>query len=259
MSCTRALGETRLRASPRMRPPCHLSDSGAALTSMLSASLPRCGCVGSQRNDPRSFVASCWPSLVCLNCLPCERLRSPTAFVFVAHESSRARAVDRRSGRSPGMAGIGLRPRSRTGALGHVQRSFSTEQPACCAALSDTRSTMGILTGGRRASLRPPSGRGVPREAVPAGSAFKVSTASALRSNWLACRWFASGRPRRLARIDCVFTALLGGPIRLNNWRRWVFNPACEAAGIVGATPHDLRHTAASLAVAAGANVKAVH
>lgn len=57
---------------------------------------------------------------------------------------------------------------------------------------------------------------------------------------------------------DLVFTAPKGGPIRLNNWRRRVFSPACEAAGIVGATPHDLRHTAASLAVAAGANVKAV-
>ena len=31
-----------------------------------------------------------------------------------------------------------------------------------------------------------------------------------------------------------------------------------EAAGLDGLTPHDLRHTAASLAVAAGANVKAV-
>jgi Phage integrase family len=30
------------------------------------------------------------------------------------------------------------------------------------------------------------------------------------------------------------------------------------AAGLDGLTPHDLRHTAASLAVAAGANVKAV-
>lgn len=57
---------------------------------------------------------------------------------------------------------------------------------------------------------------------------------------------------------DLVFSAARGGPIRLNNWRRRVFAPACEAAGIDNITPHDLRHTAASLAVAAGANVKAV-
>lgn len=64
----------------------------------------------------------------------------------------------------------------------------------------------------------------------------------------------AGGRDRN----DLLFPAPMGGPIRLNNWRRRVFAPACEAAGITGATPHDLRHTAASLAIAAGANVKAV-
>jgi integrase len=37
-----------------------------------------------------------------------------------------------------------------------------------------------------------------------------------------------------------------------------VFQPAAESVGLAGVTPHDLRHTAASLAVAAGANVKAV-
>ncbi len=57
---------------------------------------------------------------------------------------------------------------------------------------------------------------------------------------------------------DLIFAAPKGGPIRLNNWRRRVFDPACRAAGLVGFTPHDLRHTAASLAVGAGANVKAV-
>lgn len=64
----------------------------------------------------------------------------------------------------------------------------------------------------------------------------------------------AGGRDRD----DLLFPAPMGGPIRLNNWRRRVFAPACEAAGITDATPHDLRHTAASLAIAAGANVKAV-
>lgn len=57
---------------------------------------------------------------------------------------------------------------------------------------------------------------------------------------------------------DYVFRAPEGGPLRLRNWRRTVFDPACSEAGIVGLSPHDLRHTAASLAIAAGANVKAV-
>src|SRR5215207_2299429 len=37
-----------------------------------------------------------------------------------------------------------------------------------------------------------------------------------------------------------------------------VFDPAARDAGLEGLTPHELRHTAASLAVSAGANVKAV-
>lgn len=57
---------------------------------------------------------------------------------------------------------------------------------------------------------------------------------------------------------DLVFPAPQGGVLRLNNWRRRVFDPACERAGLVDLTPHDLRHTAASLAIASGANVKAV-
>ncbi len=37
---------------------------------------------------------------------------------------------------------------------------------------------------------------------------------------------------------------------------RWVFDPAAIAVGQAGLTPHELRHTCASLAIAAGANVK---
>jgi integrase len=37
---------------------------------------------------------------------------------------------------------------------------------------------------------------------------------------------------------------------------RWVFDPAATAIGAEGLTPHELRHTCASLAIAGGANVK---
>lgn len=57
---------------------------------------------------------------------------------------------------------------------------------------------------------------------------------------------------------ELIFPSHSGGAIRLNNWRRRVFDKACEEAGLVGFTPHDLRHTAASLAISVGANVKAV-
>lgn len=80
-------------------------------------------------------------------------------------------------------------------------------------------------------------------------------------------------------RDDLVFTDLRGGVLRNSNWRARVFDKAMAAAKAAaiaqrarevadtGAattpefptlTPHDLRHTAASLAVSAGANVKAV-
>lgn len=57
---------------------------------------------------------------------------------------------------------------------------------------------------------------------------------------------------------DLVFTAPHGGVLRLMGFRRRVFDRATEAAGLAGVTPHELRHTAASLAIASGANVKDV-
>lgn len=57
---------------------------------------------------------------------------------------------------------------------------------------------------------------------------------------------------------DFVFPAPRGGILLLRNWRRQVFDPAVRSAGLKNVSPHDLRHTAASLAVQAGAHVKAV-
>jgi len=89
----------------------------------------------------------------------------------------------------------------------------------------------------------------------------------------LAARMVGNGRD------DLVFTDRRGGVLRNSNWRGRVFKPAVVAlrtasierrAKEIAAngeaitpefptiTPHDLRHTAASLAVSAGANVKAV-
>jgi integrase len=60
------------------------------------------------------------------------------------------------------------------------------------------------------------------------------------------------------APADLVFTAPDGGVMRNRNARRAWFNRAASAIGEPGLTPHELRHTAASLAVSSGANVKAV-
>ncbi|WP_402373652.1 tyrosine-type recombinase/integrase [Isoptericola rhizosphaerae] len=56
---------------------------------------------------------------------------------------------------------------------------------------------------------------------------------------------------------DHLFATSAGTPLRAGNVRR-LFDPAATAVGLPGLHLHDLRHTAASLAVSAGANVKAV-
>lgn len=56
---------------------------------------------------------------------------------------------------------------------------------------------------------------------------------------------------------ELVFTSPQGGPIRAHNFRPRIFNPAVAKAKLPKAiTPHSLRHTFASLSVAAGADVK---
>jgi len=64
-------------------------------------------------------------------------------------------------------------------------------------------------------------------------------------------------------RDDLVFTDMRGGVLRNSNYRARVFEPAVDECqktdeSFPSITPHDLRHTAASLAVSAGANVLAV-
>ena len=57
---------------------------------------------------------------------------------------------------------------------------------------------------------------------------------------------------------DLVFTAPEGGPVQLNVWRQRFWAPAVRDAGLAHLRPHDLRHTAVALWMAAGANPKEV-
>ncbi|SIE29530.1 phage integrase [Mycobacteroides abscessus subsp. abscessus] len=64
-------------------------------------------------------------------------------------------------------------------------------------------------------------------------------------------------------RDDLVFTSPGGALLRVSTWRPRVFNMAVQRLqeadpAYPTVTPHDLRHTAASLSISAGANVKAV-
>ncbi len=51
-----------------------------------------------------------------------------------------------------------------------------------------------------------------------------------------------------------VFTAEKGGVLRTSNFRVKVWLPAVRVAGLAPLRPHDLRHTAVALWIAAGAN-----
>jgi integrase len=57
---------------------------------------------------------------------------------------------------------------------------------------------------------------------------------------------------------DIVFAAPRGGYLRNANFRRGSFDRAALAAGLDGLVPHELRHTAASLSIRSGANIKVV-
>ena len=58
---------------------------------------------------------------------------------------------------------------------------------------------------------------------------------------------------------ELVFTAPAGGYLRVGNFRKQVWLPATAAVDVPnGLRVHDLRHTAASLAISAGASLKAV-
>ncbi len=61
------------------------------------------------------------------------------------------------------------------------------------------------------------------------------------------------------AESEHVFVSSKAGAVLRNRtFRRGWFDDAAASIGIPGLTPHELRHTCASLAVSAGANVKAL-
>jgi integrase len=68
---------------------------------------------------------------------------------------------------------------------------------------------------------------------------------------------YLADRPREPE--DLVFTAKMGGPIRLSKWVPGYFKPALVRAGLDPATRwYDLRHTCASLLIARDGSIKAV-
>src|SRR5262249_1394268 len=67
------------------------------------------------------------------------------------------------------------------------------------------------------------------------------------------------GGRRRKGPVSWLIGAPRGGPLRESNWKRSVgWRAAKVAAGVPDVRVHDLRHTAASLWLAAGADPKVV-
>lgn len=61
--------------------------------------------------------------------------------------------------------------------------------------------------------------------------------------------------PTPLRRTALIFPARKGGYINLDNWRRRVWRPAIERSGVADRPLYQCRHTFASLALAAGADL----
>ncbi len=65
-------------------------------------------------------------------------------------------------------------------------------------------------------------------------------------------------RPQEAAPSDLVFTTPTGEPLRNGNFRRRVWYPALERAGLPAIRIHDLRHSCASMLIQAGHSPKSV-
>lgn len=68
---------------------------------------------------------------------------------------------------------------------------------------------------------------------------------------------------RHLANVDAspdayLFEGARGGLLRYTNWLHWVWKPACEQVGLVGVTPHALRHSTGKMLANAGVPTLAI-
>lgn len=102
----------------------------------------------------------------------------------------------------------------------------------------------------------------VSRNAVQVGADIAVGTTKSNKPRSIPIPRFLieelAEQVRGKERHDLVFPGPDGEYLRRPNSERGWFRAAARKAGAEELTPHDLRHTAASLAVSAGANVKAV-
>ncbi|MGH3048839.1 MAG: tyrosine-type recombinase/integrase [Gaiellaceae bacterium] len=95
-----------------------------------------------------------------------------------------------------------------------------------------------------------------------AGRRARTKTSASRRSVDLGPATLKLLREQQLARAPnrdgVLFTTRTGAACDAHNFMNRVFKPAARAAGIPELTFHDLRHTGASLMIAAGCNVKVI-
>ena len=102
----------------------------------------------------------------------------------------------------------------------------------------------------------------VSRAAVEVNGRIVLGTPKSHQSRWLPVpKLLLEGLEKQVtgrSLDDLLFPAPRGGYLRVANFRRGHFDRAAKGIGQPGFYPHELRHTAASLAIAAGATVKSV-
>ncbi len=106
------------------------------------------------------------------------------------------------------------------------------------------------------------TGTGVVRitqQLARSGTLEPLKSATSLRT--LSCAdWLLQDLAELAARCTKADTLLFNSPggaaLHYTNWRRRVWNPACERAGVPGLRFHDLRSLAATTLIAAGVDVK---
>jgi integrase len=102
----------------------------------------------------------------------------------------------------------------------------------------------------------------VERSAVEVGSEIVVGAPKTHQARMVTMPHFLAddlGVYMRTAELTgLLFADERGGYLRNTNWRRRAFDPAATRAKLTPLRVHDLRHTAASLSIRAGASVKAV-
>jgi integrase len=101
----------------------------------------------------------------------------------------------------------------------------------------------------------------VSRSVTDAGGVMVIGPPKNGKARTVPLTAFMAGRlkPRMGAREDLIFATIRGQALRSSNFKRRTYDPAVKTAGLPhGLWVHDLRHTAASLAVQSNASVKSV-